>query len=127
MSNKNRNYQGQGNNNVQPQEANTAPEGGNQETFEGEVPMDNGKPGKPADKKGAKEAVKEAWETEHTITWSGKGVAKKVGGFLAAAAAGALAMWAWDRRSSDSSDEDDEYEDNVVAEAEYREAPDQET
>ncbi len=122
MSNKNRN---QGNNgNVQPQEANTAPEG-NQETFEGEVPMSNGKPGKPAEKKGAKEAVKEAWETEHTITWSGKGVAKKVGGFFIAGGLGAFGMWAWMRHLSDTSEDEDEYDDDVVAEAEYREAPEE--
>ena len=120
MSNKNRNYQG--NNGNQAQDVNTAPESSNQEQFEGEVPMDP-KPEKPAsEKKGVKEAAKAAWETEHIITWSGKGLAKKVGGFLAAAAAGALAMWAWDRKDRDASDDED-YEDDsdVVAESDYRE------
>lgn len=128
MSNKNRNYQGTVNSNNQAQE-NTNPESNNQEQFEGEVPMNNSKPEKPtSEKKGVKEAAKAAWETEHTITWSGKGLAKKVGGFLAAAAAGALAMWAWDRKSSASGASDEEYEDDdVVCESDYREiSPDQE-
>ena len=121
MSNKNRNYQG--NNGNQTQDVNTTAESSNQETFEGEVPMtDPKKPDKPAsEKKGVKEAAKAAWETEHTITWSGKGVAKKVGGFLAAAAAGALAMWAWDRKSSGTSDEDEYDDSDVVCESDYRE------
>ncbi len=125
MSNKNRNYQG--NNGNQAQE-NTTPESNNQEQFEGEIPMnDPKKPEKPtSEKKGVKEAAKAAWETEHTITWSGKGVAKKVGGFLAAAAAGALAMWAWDRKDRDTSDEDYEDDSDIVAESEYREVSDTE-
>ena len=128
MSKNRTNYQGT-NNGTQAQEVNTTPES-NQEQFEGEIPMDNPKkPEKPAekDKKGVKQAAKEAWETEHTITWSGKGVAKKVGGFLAAAAAGALAMWAWDRKSSGASDDEDDYEDDdVVCESDYREVSDTE-
>ena len=116
MSNKNRNYQNNGN---QTQE-NTVPEVGN-ESFEGEVPMPEGKPVKDANKKGIKETVAEKWNQEHTITWSGKKIATRVGGFILAAGLGALGMWAYDRKKTAKDEEEYDYEDDVVAESEYRE------